>query len=213
MAGASDEMTGMAPPDDLSDPGDDDPFWRRGASRLWSTMVAHPFLAILLAISIAGAGAIVVTYTTDSTVTTATTEPPVQYNTGGDTGSTTDYVSAFSISTNKTSLTATVNGVPEANLTIDSFFKLQNVDDESQSVTLSTAQIANANVDDYSIVVLDGSDNLVGHLDLQAASPTTTFSIPASTTYDAKLYLELASGTSDSDLGGGLSSSISLSVS
>lgn len=175
-------------------------------------MVAHPFLAILLAISVAGAGAIMVTYTTDSSVTTATTEPPVQYNTGGDTGSTTDYVSSFSISTNQTYLTATVNGVPEANLTIDSFFKLQNVDDASQSVTLSTAQISDTDVTDYSILILDGS-TVKGHLDLKAASPSTTFSIPASTTYDAKLHLKLASGTADKDLGGGLSSSISLSVS
>lgn len=213
MAGAPNEWAETEPVARDPGTGDDPSLVRRGASRVWSSMVAHPILAILLAISVAGAGAIMVTYTTDSSVTTATTEPPVQYNTGGDTGSTTDYVSSFSISTNKTYLTATVNGVPEANLTIDSFFKLQNVDDASQSVTLSTAQIANANVNDYSIIVVDGSDNQVGHLDLQAASPSTTFSIPASTTYDAKLHLELASGTADKDLGGGLSSSISLSVS
>lgn len=190
-----------------------DPSWPlRAMRKLWASAVAHPVLAIVVAISTLGAGAIVVTYTTDSTVTTETTPPPVQFATGGDTGSTGDYVTAFSLSTNKTYLTSTVKGVPEANLTIDSYFKLTNVDDTSKSVTLSTAQVSDADVTDYSIIILDGS-TVKGHLDLKAASPTTTFSLPSSTTYDAKLHLELASGTTDADLSGGLSNSISLSVS
>lgn len=201
MVGASDQ-----------DGGDKPAFPVRAVRSLRASTAAHPVLAALLAISTVGAAAIVVTYTTDSTVQTQTTDPPVQLATGGDTGSTSDYVTAFSLSTNNTYLTSTVKGVPEANLTIDSYFKIENVDDTSRSVTLSTAQVTDTDVTDYSILVLDGS-TVKGHLDLEAASPSTTFTLPASTTYDAKLHLELASGTTDADLGGGLSTTISLSVS
>lgn len=201
-------MAPASPPD-----GTDEPSWWFAAIRkVWATTAAHPVLATLLVISTVGGASIVVTYVNDSTVQTQTTEPSVQFRAGDDTGSTSDHVPAFSLSSNQTYLTSTVKGVPEANLTVDSFFKLENVDDTSRSVTLSTAPVTDSDVNDYSILILDGS-TVEGHLDLQAASPSATFTLPASTTYDAKLHLELASGTTDADLGGGLSNSVSLSVS
>jgi len=181
-------------------------------SRVWNLLVSKPLLVLVALATLTGA-AITVTYLTDTTVTTETADPPVQFRDGGDTSSTGDYVTSFSRSTNDTYLTATVKGVPEANLTVDSFFKLENVDDAEKSVTLSTSQVTNGNVDDYSIVVLDDTSNTVDVLELTESSPSASTSIPASTTYEGKLHLELASGTTDSDLNDGLDVKISLDVS
>jgi len=182
-------------------------------SRVWRGIVAHP-IALLVLVAALGTAGIVVTYTTDTSVTTQTTDPPVQHKAGGDAGPNNkgDYVTSYSISTNNTNIDTTVKRVPEGNLTIDSFFRIENKDDQSQKVTLDTSQISNANLNDYSILIEDSSNNVQGHLDLQAGSPSTTFTMANSDTYDGKLYLELASGTTDSDLSGGLSSSITLTV-
>lgn len=159
----------------------------------WS--VAHPVIAALIVVSGVAAAAITVTYTTTSSLTTGVTPPPIQFVAGDDTGSLTDYVTGFTISTNKTYLTSTVKGVPEATLAVGSFFKLQNVDDASHAVTLSSPNVTNSLVSAYSIQIYDNSNNLVDTLDLRAASNTVTATatIPAGTTYYTKLTLTLAS--------------------
>lgn len=189
-------------------------FW----ARVWLWTKGHPLLiAFILAATVASA-AVTISYTTPSTLTAQTVSPPVQYLAGTDAGpaALSDYVTAYSISTNKTFFTSTIKGVPEATLTVDSFFRLDNVDDASRSVTLTTAQVANANVDAYTLAVYDSTDTLQGTMDLTAASPSASFTIPAnggSEPFYATLTLTLASGTTDADLGGGIASTISLSVS
>lgn len=184
--------------------------------RIW--IIAHPLAVLLLVATVAG-GAITLVYGTDSTVTTQSTDPPVQYLAGDDAGPSTlsDYVTAYSFSTNKTSFTATVKGVPEATLTVGSFFKLDNLDDASKSVTLSTAQVSNTKITAYAIKVFNAGGTLQATLDLKASSPSAAFTIPAhgnaGEPFYATLELTLASGTTDADLGGGLSNDISLSVS
>ena len=184
----------------------------RGRIARWlSVLITKPVVILLLAGAL-GTAAVVVTYDTDSTLTTSSVDPPIQFAAGDDAGPSnlSDYVSAYSISTNKTYMTATVNGVPEATLTVDSFFKLTNTDDASVTATLSTSQVANAKVDAYTLEIYDNTDTLVDTLDLTAASPSASATIPTATTYYAKLTLTLASGT-PGDLGP-LSSAISLSV-
>lgn len=163
-------------------------------SRLARWAVANPLTAALVVAGVAAA-AITVTYTTSSTVTTTTTPPPIQLLVGDDTGSLTDYVTALTISTNKTYLTTTVKGVPEATLAIGSLFKIQNVDDEAHTVTLSTANVTNSLVTGYTIQVYDNSNALVDTINLRAAAATVsaTATIPAGTTYYTKLSLTLAS--------------------
>lgn len=163
--------------------------------RVWRWSAAHPVLAALLVVAGVAAAAITVTYTTASTLTTSVTPPPIQFVAGDDTGSLTDYVTAYTISTNKTYLTTTVKGVPEATLSVGSFFKLQNVDDASHTVTLSTSNVTNSLATAYTLQIYDNSDGLVDTLNLRAASGTVTASatIPASTTYYTKLTLTLAS--------------------
>lgn len=167
-------------------------------ARLGRWSVAHPVLAALIVVSGVAAAAITVTYTTTSTVSTTTTPPPIQFLAGDDAGpaALTDYVTAYSISSNKTYITSTVKGVPEATLLVGSFFKLQNVDDASHAITLSSANVTNSLVTAYTIGIYDTTPTLVDTLDLRAASGTVTASatIPAGQTYSARLTLTLASG-------------------
>ena len=186
------------------------PLPRRQGSRL--RLLATRPLILLLVVAGVAAAAITVTYTTSSTITTSVTPPPVQFLAGDDAGPSalTDYVSAYSISTNKTYFTATVKGVPEATLTVDSFFKLENVDDAPRAVTLSTAQVSNAFVSAYTIQLYNPSNALQGTLTLTAASPSVTVTIPAGTVYYAKLTLTLATGAGLNNVA--LSNTLAISV-
>lgn len=178
-------------------------------TRVWNALIGHPLLLVLAVTGIATA-AITVTYLNDSTLTADQIGAPVQFQAGDDTASTGDYVSAFSLSSDATYFTATVNGVPEANLTVGSFVKIANTDDSGHTVTLSTSQVTHADVDDYVLVLLDDQGDVVDQLDLTAASPSASTTIPASTTYEARLHFELASGASLPT--GGIASDITLSV-
>ncbi len=187
-----------------------------GRMRIWAK--ANPILATLLIVAGAGAAAITISYTTDSTVTTQTVSPPIQFVAGDDAGPSTltDYVTAYTISTNKTFFTSTVKGVPEATLTVDSYFKLDNTDDASRSVTLTTSQVTNAKVTAYTLQIYDSSDTLLDTLDFKAVSPSATFTVPADGGAEpvyAKLTLTLATGTTDTDLGGGLSNDLAMTIS
>jgi hypothetical protein len=178
--------------------------------RRWS--LAHPVIAVLLVLSGVAAAAITVTYTTTSAFTTSVTPPPIQFLAGDDAGPAelTDYVSAFAISANKTYITTTVLGVPEATLTIDSYFKLENVDDAAHTVTLTTPQVSNANVAAYTLAIYDDADDsLVDTMDLRAASPDATLAMGAGDVYYAKLTLTLASGAGLNNVA--LSNALSLS--
>lgn len=159
-------------------------------------MLAHPTLVVLLIMTSVAAAAITVTYTTSSTLTTSVAPPPIQLLAGDDTGSASDYVTALTISTNKTYLTATVMGVPEATLTVGSFFKIQNVDDAAHIVTLSAPNVTNSRAIAYTIAIYDGSNVLVDTLDLRQAAGTVTAqaTIPAGATYSTRLTLALGSG-------------------
>ncbi len=180
------------------------------AASFLRTVRAHPLLALLM-VGLAAA-AITITYSSTSNVTTGVTAAPVQFVAGDDAGpaALTDYVTAYSISTNKTHFNATVKGVPEAALAVGSFFKLQNVDDASHDITLSTTQVSNAYVNTYTIKIYDSSDVLQDTLTLTAASPSASVTIPASTTFYATLTLTLASGAGSDNVA--LSNPLTLTV-
>lgn len=168
-------------------------------------------LATVLTVGAATA-AIALTYSTASTVSTSAIAPPVQFVAGDDAGPSalSDYVTAYSISTNKTYISVTLKGVPEATVVMGSAFKLQNVDDASRTVTLSTSQVSNAYVTAYKIDVYNSANVLQGTLTLTAASPTMSFTLPAGTTYYAKVTLTLASGAGANNVA--LTNSLSMTV-
>jgi hypothetical protein len=167
-------------------------------ARLWKVAAAKPILAVgVVATFGIAAAAITLTYTTTSTLTTSVTPPPVQFAAAGDAGPSTltNYVTAYAISTNKTYISATVKGVPEATLAVANFTVLQNVDaSNSHAVTLTTSQVSNAFVSAYTLEIYNPSNALQATLDLRAASPSATFTIPASEMWHAKLTLTLATG-------------------
>lgn len=183
------------------------------AARVKALAVAKPGLAIaMLAVAGVAAAAVTITYSNSSTLTTSVTPPPVQFLAGDDAGPSalTDYVTAYAISTNKTSFSSTVKGVPEASLAVGSFFKLQNVDDASRTITLSTSQVTNAYVTAYTVQIYNSANVLQGTLTLTAASPSVTVTMPAGSTYSAKLTLTLATGAGANNVA--LSNSLALTV-
>ncbi len=168
--------------------------------RAW--VLTHPIIALVLVAGLATA-AITVTYSNTSDVTVSTVDPVVQYAAGDDSGPSNlgTYVSAYTISSNKTYFTSTVNGVPEATLTVGSYVKITNTDaSNSHQITLTTAQVTDTDVDAFTLKIYDSGDTLQDTLDLTAASPSATVTIPASSTYYAQLDLTLASGTTASDV-------------
>ena len=168
-------------------------------------------IGVLLAAGGLAAAAVTLTYSTPSTLTTSVTPPPIQF-VAGDDSALSDYVTAYAISGNKTYLTTTVKGVPEASLAVGSFFKLTNVDDTSHGVTLSTANVTNSLVTAYTLQIYDGSNALQGTLDLRAATatPSATVTIPAGETWYVKLTLTLATTAGANNVA--LSNSVTLTL-
>lgn len=167
------------------------------AGRLARWASAKPLLALgLLALVGVAAAAITLSYSSSSTLTTSVVQAPVQFEPGADAGPSalSTFVTAYSISTNKTYVAATVKGVPEASMVIDSFVKLHNVDAATRTVTLSTAQVSNDYLGAYTLRFYDGASTLQGTLTLTAASPSVTLVIPAGETWTGRLTLDLLTG-------------------
>lgn len=159
---------------------------------------AKPLVAAVGLVAVAGVAAAAITYlySTNSTLSTSVVAAPVQFQAGDDAGPSalSTAVTAYSISTNKTYFTATVKGIPEGSLVIDSFAKLANVDSASRAVSISTTQVSNAFVTAYTVEILNATNVSKGTLTLTDASPSVTVTIPATETYHAKLTLTLATG-------------------
>lgn len=154
---------------------------------------AFPTLGVLAIIGTAAA-AISLTYSTTSSQALSTKPVPVTYIAGADSGLS-DYVTAFSISTNKTSFSASVKGVPEATVVIGDLVDVSNVDSRAHTVTISTTQNTNALVTAYKIDWFDGVTN-VGTLDFKTASPSVTFTnMAAGKTYVGRATITLAAGS------------------
>lgn len=171
-------------------------------------------LAVLVLLLVAGAAAaaITITYSTSSTLTTSVAAVPVQFEAGADAGPSAlgSFVTSYAISTNRTYVTATVKGVPEATLDVDSFLRLHNVDSAARTVSLSSAQLSNAYVSAYTLRVYDGGGVLRGTLTLTDASPAASFTMPAGETWRARLTLTLLSGAGADNVA--LSPAVSMSV-
>lgn len=104
------------------------------------------------------------------------------------------YVPAYELATNLSSISATVHGVAESSLVIDSFFKLHNSDARSHAVTLTATPAANSYVQGYAIAIYEASGAPQATLDLATAAPTASFVVPPGATFSARLTLTLASG-------------------
>lgn len=159
--------------------------------RMWTKFSTPALVTLLLATGTALA-ALSVAYTTPSSQVLGVTAPPVIFATGADAGNS-NYVNSYANSLNATRYTVTVRGVPEATTTIGELFQLKNVDTNPHTVWLNGTQLVNANILVYKIELYDGA-TLMGTLDFLAATPTTTMTLPAGSTYSAKVTIQLGSG-------------------
>lgn len=168
-------------------------------------------VAGILVLAGTAAAAVSLTYASSSSQTLGVKAAPVQYVAGAD-AAIGDYVTAFSLSTNKTYYTAAIRGVPEASVTLSDLVDISNVDARSHNVTLSAPQNANANVQTYKIDWYDGA-TLVGTLDFKAASPSVTFSsMAAGKTYVGKLTVALGSGAGANNVNDALAVAMAVSA-
>lgn len=153
---------------------------------------ALPGVTLLVLVGTAAA-AISLTYTATSSQSLGVKAAPVTFSAGAD-GGVSDYVPSLSLSTNKTSFTATLKGVPEATVTLGDLVDLSNVDSRAHSVTITAPQNSNSFVTAYKVDWYDGA-TLVGTLDFKAASPSVSFaSMVAGKVYAAKVTITLAAG-------------------
>lgn len=168
-------------------------------------------IGVLVVVGFAAA-AIVLTYTNTSTVTTSVTAAPIQYLAGTDAGPSTlsSYVTAYTISTNKTYFTATVKGVPESSVVVGDFVQITNVDSASHAINISTPQVTNAYVSAYKLDVYNATNALQGTLTLTAATPYTALTVPAGATWYGKLTLTLATGAGNDNVA--LSNALTMTV-
>lgn len=181
--------------------------------RLLAIARAKPLLAVgIVAVAGVAAAAITYAYTNTSTLSAGVIAPPVQFQAGDDAGpgALSNAVTAYAISGNKTYFTATLKGIPEGSLTVDSFAKITNVDSASHGVTLSTPVVSNAYVTGYTLQVLDASDVSQGTMTMTTGSPSVSFTIPAGQTFHAKLSLTLATGAGANNVA--LSNAITLTL-
>lgn len=147
-------------------------------------------MALSLALATGAQGAIVVESV--SHVSTSAMAPPVKLELGAS-GSSARYFSSFALSANATVASGTMLGRAGADLYAKDVLRVVNTHAADQSVTLSSAQLSNAQLDVFVAYVYDGAA-LVASMDLEAASPSMSFTLPASSTYRLDLRLDLADG-------------------
>ncbi|MEA3199900.1 MAG: hypothetical protein QOE90_1328 [Thermoplasmata archaeon] len=166
---------------------------------------AAPAAGIATAIALVAAAAVasmVVSYPTPAAATLSLRTPPVVWSAGPD-SSATGFASSWSLSSNATYFTLTLKPIPEANVTWGNLTSLTNQDTAAWTVTVSGTSVAS-----YSKIVTIrlefyayGTNSLVGAMNLTAGSPSVSLgSLAAGSSVYAKMYVQLATGTSASDL-------------
>lgn len=158
------------------------------------TNTRHLLLSTLALVAIAGTAAAAITLAYGSSSQgLGVKAAPVVWEAGAD-AAVTDYVPTFVLSTNATSYTMTVRGIPEVPVTMTDLIRLKNTDTRTHTVTLATTQITNANVVAYKLDFYDGV-TLVGTLDFKSATPSVTFTnLAAGKTLTAQGTISLAGG-------------------
>jgi len=147
--------------------------------------------AVLVAV-VGGATAAVSLAYSSSSSGASVKQAPIVFEPGAD-AAFTDYVPSFALSPNATSFSMTLRGIPEVPVAMTDLLRIKNVDARPHTVTLATAQVANAFVSSYKLEFYDGATH-VGTLDLKAPNPSVSFAMPPGKTYTAQATIALASG-------------------
>lgn len=155
-------------------------------------MIARAAVAALVVLLLSGGAEAAITLAATSGIATSVVAPPVRLELG-DAGSATRYFSPLALSSNATILSGTMVGRAGADVYAKDVVRMVNARASDQGVTLSAAQLSNARLDVFQWLVYDGAA-LVATLDMETASPSVTFTLPASTTYRLDARLDLADG-------------------
>lgn len=160
--------------------------------------LALPQLLGLLVLVGTAAAAVTLTYSTHSTQSLAVKAAPVVFEAGAD-AAPSDYVPAFSLTTNRTAYSADLRGVPEASVTIDDLVHLKNVDTRPHAVILTGASDANPYVTTYRLDLMSGT-MIIGTLDLKSASPSLHVTLAPGDALTTRVTIELASGAGNDNV-------------
>ena len=150
-------------------------------------------LAALVALLVLAGGArAAITVVSTSTLATGAVAPPVSFSLGA--GGAEARFFSWSLSPNATVVSGAMLGRAGADWYAKDVLRIANARAGAQTVTLSAAQLVNAQLDVFQWFVYDGA-TLVATLDLESASPGATFALPGAATYRLDARLDLADGT------------------
>lgn len=155
-------------------------------------MLPRAAVAALAIVLLSGGAEAAITLVATSGLATGVVAPPVRFELGA-AGSATRYFSPLTLSANATMASGALVGRAGADLYAKDALRLVNARASPQSVTLSSSQLTNGQLDVFTWLVYDGA-TLVATLDLEAASPSVGFVLPASTTYRLDARIDLADG-------------------
>lgn len=156
-------------------------------------MVPKATAAAALTVLLLASGAeAAITVVAESGLTTSVVAPPVRFELGAG-GAATRYFSPFTLSSNATSVSGVMVGRAGADVFAKDALRIVNARASPQSVTLAAGQLASAQLDVFQWLVYDGS-TLIATLDVESASPSVAFTLPASTTYRLDARMDLADG-------------------
>lgn len=103
------------------------------------------------------------------------------------------YVSNVAVTPNGTSFEASITGRLGGDVTVKDVVRLASTATGTRNVTLHGTQVSNPNVPIISWTVRNGGST-VATLDMRAAAPTATFTIPAGQSYELDLRVKVLRG-------------------
>ncbi|MFA5862085.1 MAG: hypothetical protein WDA16_10365 [Candidatus Thermoplasmatota archaeon] len=176
------------------------------------TSIGGALLALIL-VTGAAVASMLVTYPVPATQSFSLRGAPVVWAAGPDsTGN--GFVASWSLSSNATYYTITLKPVPEANVTWSNLTTLTNADTQAWNVVVSGSSVsAYPKIVGFRMEFYNYAGGaLVGAMNLTAASPSVNLgSLAAGANYYVKSYIQLATGTSASDLPASIQISLTLS--
>lgn len=161
-------------------------------------------VALLLTTLVATAAIAGVILRQDVATSAAAVTPDVVFANGNDYAAINSAgFATLTIGTSETSASLTVNGVPgAADLQLVDLLKLTNQDGtQGYNVTLARSTTLDASISEFTVHVLDSGDTEIVAWDASAAATSSTFSLPASTTYDITIDMVVNDGTAVGSLG------------
>ncbi len=138
----------------------------------------------------------------DIATTPSAVVPDVKFETGTDYATiNTAGFATLTIGSSGASATLSLNGVAGAALTsLTSLAKVHNTDSVAYTIGFARSTTLNAAITDFTVTVKNGGTTILTWNAVSAAT-SSTFSLPATTTYDINIQLAVADGTAAGALG------------